>query len=69
MVSVKWCVRVLSFHSNICVALIGLHFCTLICLGLSTEATSLVQYLLEDVCIVVNFTPLNAYLSCLSLSL
>jgi hypothetical protein len=62
-------VRVLSFHINISVTLIDLNFCTLICLGLSTEATILVQYISEDVCIVVNFTPLNACLSCLSLSL
>jgi len=67
--SVKWCVRVLSFHINVCVTLIDVNFCTLICLGLSTEATSLVQYLLEDVCIIVNFAPQNACLSCLILSL
>ena len=51
--------KILSFHSNICILLIDLTFCTLICLGLSTEATLLVQYLLGEVCIV-NFTPLNA---------
>jgi len=50
MVSVRCCVRVLSFHSNIYVNLIDINFCTQICLGLPKEATSLVQYLVDDVC-------------------
>ena len=50
MVSVRWCVRGLSFHSNVYVTLIDLNFCTQICLDLSKEATSLVQYILDDVC-------------------